>query len=220
MQFSPSRPRTWSGGEISKFKHRDFSPRLRSGSKWLLYMDSQKLKSQILSILFVASKPVTIKELVGVLEVSEEELKQAVAELVSENQSSGIILLAHNNKLQLSSNPDHSSVVKKFLSLELREKLTDAALETLAIILYKQPISKAEIENIRGVNSQYTLRHLLIRGLIEKIQSPSDRRMQLYKTTLEFMQHLGIKDMKDLPDFEELTKSIELPGAAQNANGQ
>ncbi|OGE83628.1 MAG: SMC-Scp complex subunit ScpB [Candidatus Doudnabacteria bacterium RIFCSPLOWO2_01_FULL_44_21] len=183
-------------------------------------MDSQKLKSQILSILFVASKPVTIKELVGVLEVSEEELKQAVAELVSENQSSGIILLAHNNKLQLSSNPDHSSVVKKFLSLELREKLTDAALETLAIILYKQPISKAEIENIRGVNSQYTLRHLLIRGLIEKIQSPSDRRMQLYKTTLEFMQHLGIKDMKDLPDFEELTKSIELPGAAQNANGQ
>ena len=154
------------------------------------------------------------------MEVSEEELKQAVAELVSENQSSGIILLAHNNKLQLSSNPDHSSVVKKFLSLELREKLTDAALETLAIILYKQPISKAEIENIRGVNSQYTLRHLLIRGLIEKIQSPSDRRMQLYKTTLEFMQHLGIKDMKDLPDFEELTKSIELPGAAQNANGQ
>src|SRR3989344_4751345 len=183
-------------------------------------MDLPKLKSQITSILFVAGKPVTMKELKNVLEVGDDDIKQAVAELVSENQKSGIILLAHDNKLQLASNPDNSSQVKKFLSLELREKLSEAALETLAIVVYRQPVSKAEIENIRGVNSQYSLRHLLIRGLIEKIQSPSDRRMQLYTTTLEFMQHLGIKDMKDLPDFEELTKSIELPGAAQNANGQ
>ena len=174
-------------------------------------MDILKLKSQILSILFVASKPVSLQELTDVLEVSEDELKKTVEELVSANQTSGIIVLAHNKKLQLASNPDNSSLVKKFLSLELREKLTDPGLETLAIILYKQPVSKAEVENIRGVNSQYTLRHLLIRGLIEKIQSPSDRRMQLYKTTLEFMQHLGIKDMEDLPDFEELTKTIELP---------
>ena len=173
-------------------------------------MDQAKIKSQILSILFVAGKPVSVKELSEVLEVSEDELKIAITELVAGNQTSGIILLAHNNKLQLASNPDNSSLVKKFLSMELREKLTDPALETLAIILYRQPVSKTEIENIRGVNSQYTLRHLLIRGLIEKIQSPVDKRMQLYKTTLEFMQHLGIKDVKDLPDFEELTKNITL----------
>ncbi len=174
-------------------------------------MDLSQLKSQILSILFVAGKPVSLKELQDVLEMDESVIKQALEQIVSENHNSGIILLAHNNKLQLASNPDNSSQVKKFLSLELREKLTDPALETLAIILYKQPISKAEIENIRGVNSQYTIRHLLIRGLIEKIQSPSDKRMQLYKTTLEFMQHLGIKDMKELPEFEELTKDIQLP---------
>jgi len=174
------------------------------------------LKSQILSILFVASKPVAFRELLETLEVDETKLKDAVAELVSQNQTAGIILLAHNNKLQLASNPENSSVVKKFLSLELREKLSDAALETLAIILYKQPVSRVEIENIRGVNSQYSLRHLLIRGLIEKIQSPSDKRMQLYKTTLEFMQYLGIKDMKELPDFEELTKHIELPTPEEN----
>lgn len=176
-------------------------------------MDLSKLKSQILSILFVASKPVGLIDLQEILETPGEEIKTAVSELVTGNQTSGIIVLAHNNKLQLASNPDNSSQVKKFLALELREKLTDAALETLAIVLYKQPVSKTEIENIRGVNSQYTLRHLLIRGLIEKIQSPSDKRMQLYKTTLEFMQHLGIKDMKDLPDFEELTKAVELPSA-------
>lgn len=171
------------------------------------------LKSQILSILFVASKPVSIKELAETLEVDEAQIKAGVAEIVAGQQISGIILLAHNNKLQLASNPDNSFVVKKFLALELREKLTDASLETLAIILYKQPVSKAEIENIRGVNSQYSLRHLLIRGLVEKIPSPSDRRVQFYKTTLEFMQHLGIKNMKELPEFEELTKAIELPGA-------
>lgn len=178
-------------------------------------MNPAKYKSQILSILFVASKPVRLKELADTLDIPEEELKTVVSELVSANQESGIILLSHDNKLQLASNPDNSSVVKKFLALELREKLTDTSLETLAIILYRQPISKAEIENIRGVNSQYTLRHLLIRGLIEKIQSSTDRRIQLYKTTLELMQHLGIKDMKDLPDFAELTKSIQLPSQTE-----
>ena len=176
-------------------------------------MDLFKLKSQILSILFVASKPVSIKELRETLEVEENALKEAVASIVSENQTAGIILLAHNDKLQLASNPEHSSIVKRFLSLELREKLTDAALETLAIILYKQPVSKVEIENIRGVNSQYTLRQLLIRGLVEKMVSPTDKRSSVYKTTLEFMQHLGIKDLHDLPDFEELTKNIQLPSA-------
>lgn len=181
-------------------------------------MDIDKLKSEIQSILFAAGKPVSIKELAATLDVQTEEIKQAAAILANENSSSGIILLAHNDKLQLATNPDNSPLVKKFLSLELREKLTDAALETLAIVLYKQPVSKAEIENIRGVNSQYILRALLIRGLIEKIPSPTDRRSQLYRTTLEFMQHLGIKDMKELPEFEELTRDITLPQPEQNSD--
>lgn len=163
-------------------------------------------------MLFVASKPVGMRELLDTIEAEESEIREAITSLVADNAHSGVILLAHNDKLQLSSNPDNSYEVKRFLSLELREKLTDSALETLAIVLYKQPVSKAEIENIRGVNSQYTLRHLLIRGLIEKT-SGSDKRASYYKTTLEFMQHLGIKDMKDLPDFEELTKNIQLPSS-------
>ncbi len=183
-------------------------------------MDIKKLKSQVTSILLVSSKPVTLKELSEVLEIEEAAIKEAISELVAENHASGIIVLAHDNKLQLASNPENSAFVKKFLSLELREKLSDAALETLAIITYKQPVSKAEIENIRGVNSQYTLRQLLIRGLIEKTLSTTDKRQQLYKTTLEFMQHLGIKHLSELPDFEELTKNIELPTQAANVNEQ
>ena len=174
-------------------------------------MDLSKLKSQILSILFVASKPVSIQEILDTLEIDEPTINAVIEEIISENHNTGIILLAHGDKLQLASNPENSSQVKKFLSLELREKLSDAAIETLAIILYKQPVSKAEIENIRGVNSQYTIRQLLIRGLIEKVSSSSDKRVQNYKTTLEFMQHLGITNMSELPDFEELTKNIQLP---------
>lgn len=177
-------------------------------------MDINRLKSQIVSILFVAPKPVTLKELVDTLEVDEQDIRSAVGALVENNSSSGVIVLAHNDRLQLATNPENSPAVKRFLALELREKLTDAALETLAIITYRQPISKAEIENIRGVNSQYILRQLLIRGLIEKTASSADRRQQLYKTTLEFMQHLGITDMKQLPDFEELTRDIRLPDSS------
>jgi segregation and condensation protein B len=178
----------------------------------------KQLSSQILSILFVASKPVEIDELVDVLELTREEIIKAVDELTGETADSGINVLVANDKLQLASNPDNSPQVKKFLSLELREKLTDAALETLAIIVYKHPVSKAEIENIRGVNSQYSLRQLLIRGLIEKTSSDSDKRMQLYKPTHEFMQQLGIRNMKDLPDFEELTKNVQLPSESQTSD--
>jgi segregation and condensation protein B len=176
-------------------------------------MNTDKLKSQILSILFVASKPVSLKELLDSLGLELDQVREAVAAIVADNQSNGIILLANDDKLQLASNPDNSLEVKNFLSLEMREKLSDAALETLAVIAYRQPVSKAEIENIRGVNSQYTIRQLLIRGLIEKSASVTDKRVQNYKTTLEFMQHLGLKDMKELPDFEEITKTIQLPEA-------
>jgi segregation and condensation protein B len=179
-------------------------------------MTTQNIKSQILSILFIAGKPVTIKELSSALETDLDSIKQSIAEIVSDQTNSGIIMLAHNDKLQLATNPDNTLVVKKFLSAELRERLTDAALEVLAIVLYKQPVSRIEIENIRGVNSQYTLRHLLIRGLVERESSPTDKRTMLYKTTLEFMQYLGIKDMKELPDFEELTKNIQLAPANSN----
>jgi segregation and condensation protein B len=179
-------------------------------------MDQAKLVSQIMSVLFASSKPVSISELQETLELDAQAIKDAVADLVRQNKNAGIIVLALNDKLQLASNPDNSAQVKKFLALELREKLTDAALETLAIVVYKQPVSKAEIENIRGVNSQYILRQLLIRGLIEKTASQTDKRMQLYKPTLELMQHLGIKTIEDLPDFEELTKSIEIPTTDQS----
>jgi segregation and condensation protein B len=168
------------------------------------------LKSKIESILFAAGRPVKLNELTRSLQAEKTEVKAAIEEIKQATAESGIILLEKDDKYQLATCPENAKVVSDFLSAEVREKLTDAAIETLAIILYKQPISRAEIEAIRGVNSQYILRQLSIRGMIEKELSTEDGRRYVYYTTLDFMRHMGIKDIKDLPDFEELTKSVNL----------
>lgn len=169
------------------------------------------LKSILESILFVAGRPVQLKELLKVTGKTQQEVEAALAELKKVRETSGVLILEQNRSYLMSSNPANSPTVKEFLNTELREKLTDAAMETLAIITYKQPVSRAEIEAIRGVNSQYTLRLLMMRGLIEKHASQKDARMNLYGTTHEFLQHLGLRGLKDLPDFEELTAAVKPP---------
>jgi segregation and condensation protein B len=174
-------------------------------------MESQSLKSKIESLLFVSGKPLTLKQLAGHLETDIETLKPAILELFEEKKNTGVVLLDNNGEYQLATNPTNSPVVKNFLNSELREKLTEATVEVLAIISYRQPISKAEIEAIRGVNSQYSLRHLLMRGLIEKVPNPNDARGFLYQTTTEFLMHMGLSSLKDLPDFAKLVENIKLP---------
>lgn len=168
------------------------------------------LKSLIESLLFVAGRPVGMKELQKATGKAESEIESAIAELETDHKDSGIVILKQNQSYLMSSHPENSQAVKDFLSVDLREKLTDAAIETLAIITYKQPVSRAEIEAIRGVNSQYTIRLLMMRGLIEKA-AHKDSRSNYYQTTHEFLQHLGLKNIKDLPEFAELTAKVKPP---------
>jgi segregation and condensation protein B len=174
-------------------------------------MEPGALKSTVESILFVANRPLRVKDLATMLEQQEFAVQSAIDQLRDEHLQSGIVLLENNGWYQLSTNPANSTAIKNFLNADLREKLTDATVEVLAIIAYRQPISKAEIEAIRGVNSQYSIRHLLMRGLIEKIPNPHDARGFLYETTTEFLQHLGLTSVKDLPEFDKLIKDIKLP---------
>ncbi|MDB4940064.1 MAG: scpB [Candidatus Doudnabacteria bacterium] len=174
-----------------------------------------QLQSKIESILFVTPKPVTAKGLAKILEVEQNEVEQALNELAQQHKEAGIVLLNSGEVWQLATNSENSAIVKNFLNAELREKLTDASVETLAIIAYRQPISKGEIEAIRGVNCQYSIRHLLIRGLIQKTPNPKDSRQILYETTVEFLQHMGLQSTKELPDFEVLVEKIKLPEAPE-----
>jgi segregation and condensation protein B len=173
------------------------------------------LKSQIESLLFVASKPVKIKDFVKYTQATEEEIKKALTELVEERKTSGVLVLESNGEYQMATNPENSEIVKTFLNSDLREKLTDATVEVLSIIAYRQPISKNEIESIRGVNSQYSIRTLLMRGLIEKTQNPNDLRSSYYQTTTEFLQHMGLTSTSDLPDFQTLVGQIKLPDVVE-----
>ncbi len=184
-------------------------------------MDNQEgLKSKIESILFVASKPLSIKDLSKILNQPEPQVQSAMEDLANLKKDSGVVVLENNGEYQLATSSENSSIVKDFLNTDLREKLTDATVEVLAIIAYRQPISKAEIEAIRGVNSQYSIRHLLMRGMIEKVSNPNDARSYLYQTTTEFLQHLGLTSVKDLMEFDKLVENIKLPDtpAADQAN--
>ena len=168
------------------------------------------------SILFVASKPLSAEAIAKILETSVDEVQSALQNLADLRKESGIVLLESRGLWQLSTNSASSTAVKNFLNAELREKLTDATVETLAIIAYRQPISRSEIEAIRGVNCQYSIRHLLIRGMIQKTANPADARQNLYETTLEFLQHMGIQSVQELPDFQTLVEKIKLPEMPEN----
>jgi len=170
-----------------------------------------ELASIIESILFVSPKALKTKELAKLLDKDETEIKVALQALAGARTEQGIVLLESNDEWQLATNPKNSEIVHAFLNTELREKLTDATVETLAIIAYRQPISRTEIEAIRGVSSQYSIRNLLVRGLIQKVQNPQDSRQILYETTIEFLNHMGISSLKELPDFQEIVSKIKLP---------
>lgn len=163
------------------------------------------------SILFVASKPLETKQLASATGRDEPDVRQALQTLAEQRREQGIVLLEANDRWQLATNPAHAETVTNFLNAELREQLTDATVEVLGIIAYRQPISPNEIEAIRGVNSQYSIRQLLIRGLVERIPNPNDSRSSLYQVTTDFLQQLGLQSIKDLPDFDQLTGKIKLP---------
>ncbi len=175
----------------------------------------QELISQIESLLFVSNKPLTLKQLIKLTDSGEQSVKQALEQIASDRTDRGIVLLDAPDGYQLATNSTNTEVVKNFLNADLREALTEATIEVLAIIGYRQPISKAEIESIRGVNSQYSLRALLMRGLIEKIPNPEDGRGSMYQVTTEFLQHMGITSVNELPEFQELVAKIQLPETPQ-----
>lgn len=175
------------------------------------------LSNKLESILFVSNKPLTAKALARLLEIDELDVKRALAELALQRKDSGVVLLEADEGFQLASNSANSTAVKNFLNADLRERLTDASVEVLAIIAYRQPVSRSEIEAIRGVNSQYSIRALLIRGLVEKIPNPDDARANLYQVTTEFLQHMGLTAIADLPEFNQLTSQVKLPEVPQTA---
>ena len=167
------------------------------------------------SILFVASKPLTFKQIATSLHVSVEEVSACVDQLVGRynTDTSGIHLLRSNDTLQFATNPAFAQFVDGFKRDEIAGELTKPQLETLTVIAYTGPVSRPEIEEIRGVNSAVILRNLMIRGLIEEYGA-SDAILPEYQLTTEALRHLGISQVSELPDYKVLHDHPHLTGRA------
>lgn len=167
------------------------------------------------ALLFVKTEPISKKRLALFLKTDLSELGAAVSELKIKLSDRGIRLVEHDDSVMLGTAPEASEVIESILKEELNKDLGRAGLETISIILYKNPVTKNEIDFIRGVNSQFILRNLLIRGLVEKAPNPNGRS-SLYKPTLELIRYLGIEKVESLPDYEK-TASL-LSNFSANAN--
>jgi segregation and condensation protein B len=167
------------------------------------------LNAQIESILFWKGEPLSLKKLSQTLNKSVEEISAGLTQLEESLQQRGLALQRNADEVALATHPEMSKLFESLVKEELNKDLGKAGLETLSIVLYKGPIKRSEIDYIRGVNSQFILRNLLIRGLVERISDPKDERSFLYKPTFELFSYLGITKIEDLPEYEKVTTDME-----------
>jgi len=163
------------------------------------------------SLLFISHKPLSIKELAKLTESSADQVVSVVTELVHHyrERSGGIELLQIGDSYQFATSSDMREVVERLVKHEMTGELTRPSLETLTVIAYRGPISRAELELIRGVNCSIILRNLLMRGLIEATED-KERVTTVYTITFNFLKHLGLQRIEDLPDFEKLNRNNNL----------
>lgn len=172
----------------------------------------ENLSEIIESILFVAGEPVLISDIASKLDVSDKELKGAIKDLKTKfSEDSGLVLLQFNEKLQLSTNSKYAEQVAVVLNPIRERNLSKATLETMAIIAYKQPITRLEIEEIRGVGCDYAINILLEHNLIEVVgRKDAVGRPVLFGTTDEFLKRFNISAITELPDYNELLEKIKI----------
>ncbi|GAB4469105.1 MAG: SMC-Scp complex subunit ScpB [Anaerolineales bacterium] len=166
------------------------------------------LPALIEALLFVSSSPVSIHQLATTLERSTAEVEAAIQELEVRLRSTAppsyLRLQKYHGRYQLTTAPEIASWIEKLLGLETTARLTQAALETLAVIAYRQPITRPQIEAVRGVNSDSVLKTLLSKGLIQEVgRAEAPGRPILYAVTTEFLQHFGFSSIEELPPWND-----------------
>lgn len=168
-------------------------------------MDKAELGGIIEAILFVAGEPVQIPELAHALNMTESEMNEAVDALrdTCDLERRGIQLNRYGSTVQLSTRAVYNEYIERFLQPVTKQSLSQAVMETLSIIAYRQPVTRSEIESVRGVKCDYSVQLLLSRGLIaEAGQRETLGRPMQYATTDAFLRHFGLESLDDLPDRE------------------
>lgn len=175
-------------------------------------MEDREKRSLVEALLFFSGEPLTPAALKAAAEIDETEIRKIMEGLILDyrNRDGGILITEIANGYQMVTNPAYAAWIRKLKGSE-SARLSLAALETLAIIAYKQPIIKAEIEQVRGVNSDGVIKTLLDRRLIKIIgKKEAPGRPLLYGTTREFLQYFGLKDLSELPTLRDLAREEAL----------
>lgn len=160
------------------------------------------LKAKIESLLFVIGEETTIAKIQKALgdDVSPDDVRAGIEALRDDYRERGIRIVIKDDAVQMVSAPEHAEIIQTLVKSQLDEELTPAALETLACIAYREPITKVAIDELRGVNSVFSLRSLLMRGLIEKHDDH-------YRVTVDFLKKMGLEKIADLPQYDTLSKN-------------
>lgn len=174
------------------------------------------------ALLFYYGEPLDAKKICKFLEIKEEECKSLTEELntkLNSDEKSGLMLLKHGDLFQLATKPELIWLGQRMIQEEFKEELTPAALETLSIIAYLGPVPRSTVDYIRGVNSSFILRGLLVRGLVTRETQAERRNTFEYKVSFDFLKHLGLGKIEDLPEYEKyknILNSFEVSQSPEN----
>lgn len=170
---------------------------------------NKNLSAVLEAILFVYGEPLEIKRIAKLLKTDEATVKDAIKNLEQEylTEGRGLKLIFSDppagGKIQLATKPDFAILLEDFIKEEFKETLTPAALETLSLIAYLGPVSRAQVDYYRGVNSSFIVRSLLIRGLIERKTDSKRANAYLYEPSFDLLKYLGISKVEDMPEYEK-----------------
>lgn len=175
------------------------------------------LDAKIEALLFYKGEPVSFRELSSLFKVSSEDVSNAILILEDKLGDHGLSLVKNEKEVMIGTNPSLSHFFEELRKEELTKELSRASLETLSIILYKQKVTRADIDYIRGVNSSFILRNLRVRGLIDRVE---EAKSSFYIPTLDLLSYLGVQNVSELPDFEAVAKALENKIENLNENEQ
>ncbi len=168
-----------------------------------------ELDSYIEAILFLEGEPMKIKKLADILNKTEKEINEALEILEKKLDGRGIRLVKKDEEATLSTAPEASKICEEISKEEFNKDIGKAGIEVLSAVIYRSPISRPEIDYIRGVNSSFTLRNLMVRGLVERKTNPKDSRSFLYSPSFKLLQYLGINSINKLPQYDDFKKTID-----------
>ena len=168
-------------------------------------METSK-SAEIQAFLFYYGDPISKKKLAKHLKMREPECAETLSALATElknNPNSGLAILENGDDVQLATKASLATLAKELIQEEFREELTPAALETLSIIAYLGPAPRSTVDYIRGVNSSFIIRNLMVRGLVEKDENKTKGNLYYYRASFAFLSHLGLETQNSLPEFEK-----------------